>query len=132
MTGTETQTIPKQNQHLITRWFDEVWTEGRRETISELYAADGILHDGSKTLRGRDEFLAFYDALRAEFSTFHVTCFPVLAEGDKASARWSVECTHKSGKSVHLTGMAIVQIRNGQFIKAWQNYDEAGIAAQLS
>jgi predicted ester cyclase len=131
MTAPQAQTITEQNKHLLARWFEEVWNQGRREAITELYAPDCILHDGSKTLCGREEFLRFYDNLRAEFSRFHISCGPVLAEDDLASTRWSAECIHNSGKIVRLSGISIVQFRDGQCVEAWQNYDEAAIAVQL-
>ena len=34
--------MPEQNISLIRRWFDEVWNQGRLETIRELMAPDAI------------------------------------------------------------------------------------------
>ena len=46
---------------------------------------------------------------------------------------WSVDCVYAaSGKPVHLTGMSIVRIENGQFVEAWQNWDAAGVEAQVT
>ena len=30
------------NKALVRRWFEEVWNQGREETIDELFAANGI------------------------------------------------------------------------------------------
>ena len=43
----------EKNKQLLLRWFDEVWNQGRQETILELFP-DGILHDGSAQLSGPD------------------------------------------------------------------------------
>jgi predicted SnoaL-like aldol condensation-catalyzing enzyme len=133
MTAPQPQTISEQNKALVHRWFDEVWNQGRRETIQELFPSHGVLHDGSKTLRGPEEFARFHDALRSEFTDFCITPVVSLSEGDLASVHWSVTCRHiASGKDVKLTGISIVRIKDGQFVESWQNWDEAGVEAQLS
>ena len=133
MTAPQPQSISEQNKALVHRWFEEVWNQGRRETIHELFAAEGVLHDGSKTYHGPDEFVRFYDELRSEFTDFCIAPSVSLSEGDLACVRWSVGCRHiGSGRDVKLTGMSIVRIRDGQFVEAWQNWDEAGIGAQIS
>ena len=31
----------------LIRWFEEVWNQGRRETIDELLPEDCVIHDGN-------------------------------------------------------------------------------------
>jgi predicted SnoaL-like aldol condensation-catalyzing enzyme len=122
----------ERNKALVIRWFDEVWNQGRRETIKELFAAQGVLHDGASTYNGPEEFTGFYDKLRAEFSKFSIRPIVSLAEGDLACVHWSVDFVHTvSGTPARLTGTSVVRIRNGQFVEAWQNWDAAGLAAQI-
>lgn len=122
----------ERNKALVIRWFDELWNQGRRETIKKLFAAQGVLHDGTSTYNGPEEFTAFYDKLSAEFSKFSIRPIVSLAESDFACMHWSADCVHTaSGKSVRLTGTSVVRISNGQFVEAWQNWDAAGLAAQL-
>jgi predicted SnoaL-like aldol condensation-catalyzing enzyme len=123
----------EENKRLIVRWFDEVWNQGRREAINEMFAETCVLHDSAKDFRGPAEFTQFYDALRAEFSEFSIKPVATLAEADLAAIHWSVDCLHTStGKRIHLTGTSIVRCRDGQFVEAWQNWDQAGLAAQLA
>jgi len=126
------QNAMEQNKRLLVRWFQEVWNEGKRETITELYAENAILHDGGKKLRGRDEFTRFYDAFRSQFSDFKAEPIVVLAEGDLACLRWSVKFRHKATDTpVQVTGTSVVRVRDGQFVEAWQNWDAASLARQL-
>lgn len=127
------QSILEANKALVVRWFDEVWNQSRREAIKELFAVDGVLHDGAKLYRGPEEFCGFHDALREEFSNFSIRPIISLAEGDLACVHWSASFVQTAtGKPVHLTGTSIVRIRNGQFVEAWQNWDAAALAAQIA
>jgi len=122
-----------QNKQLVIRWFEEVWNQGRRETIHELFAPEGELHDGAATYRGPQEFMRFYEGLRSQFSDFRVTPLLALAEGDLACVHWSAAFRHApTDKPLQITGTSIVRVRNGQFVEAWQNWDAAGLAAQLT
>ena len=119
-------------KHLVVRWFEEVWNQGRRETIAELLPAGSILHDGSIDITGPAEFMQFYNSLHAQFSDFRITPGISLAEGDLISMRWSADFKDKAtGKPLHTTGISIVRVENGVFAEAWQNWDAAGIADQL-
>jgi predicted SnoaL-like aldol condensation-catalyzing enzyme len=122
----------ERNKALVIRWFDEVWNQGRRETIKELFAAQGVLHDGANTYHGPEEFSGFFDKLRAEFSKFSIRPIVSIAEGDFACMHWSADCVHTaSGTPIRLTGTSVVRISKGQFVEAWQNWDAAGLASQL-
>jgi predicted SnoaL-like aldol condensation-catalyzing enzyme len=132
MAAPQAQTTAEQNKQIMVRWFEEVWTQGRRETINELYAENGVLHDGSTTYRGREEFCRFYDALHSQFSDFRATPVISLAESDLACLHWSIAFRHKAtDKAVQVTGTSVVRFQNGQLIEAWQNWDAASLALQL-
>lgn len=125
--------ILERNKRLIVRWFEEVWNEGRRETIFELFRDDCILHDGEGVLRGPAEFSGFYDKLRAQFTDFRIRPVVVLAEDDLVCMHWSADFRHKtSGKPIHITGTSVVRVDAGSFAEAWQNWDAAALQAQLS
>ena len=123
----------EQNRQLVHRWFDEVWNQGRREAIAELMAPDCVLHEGSQIIRGPREFEAFYDNLNAQFKDIRVTPGASVCEGDLVSLRWHVDCLHReSGKPLAFSGMCICRVKDGRFVEAWQNWDAAGMQAQLS
>jgi hypothetical protein len=77
----------ERNKQLVVRWFEEVWNQGNRDTISELFHEQGIIHDGARDFRGPGDFFAFYDDLRAQFTDFHITPVVVLAEDDLVCMR---------------------------------------------
>jgi predicted ester cyclase len=68
-----------------------------------------------------------------QFSDIRVVPDLALSEGDLASLRWTVECRDKAtGKDITASGISIVRVKDGRFVEAWQNWDQAGVAAQLS
>jgi predicted SnoaL-like aldol condensation-catalyzing enzyme len=122
-----------QNKQLTIRWFEEIWNQGNRDIIPQLFAQDGVIYDGSTIIRGPAEFERFYDRLRAQFSHVKISPVLVLAEGDLVCIHWFCEVKHAAtGKSAHITGTSIVRVKDGRFVEAWQNWDESGLAAQLS
>ncbi len=123
----------EQNKLLVLRWFEEIWNQGRTEVIAELFAPECVLHEGALQIRGPEEFARFHDGIREQFSDIRITPGVSLCEGDFAALRWTVQCRDKaSGKNVTTTGISIVRVKDGRFVEAWQNWDQAGVAAQLS
>jgi steroid delta-isomerase-like uncharacterized protein len=121
------------------RWFEEIWNKGRRETIAEMLAPDGVIHDGGTQSRGPEGFYPFFDRIHASFSDMHVKVEDTFAEGDKICIRWSCTATHTgsglgfdpTGRTINITGITIARISAGRFVEAWQNWDMLGMTEQL-
>jgi predicted SnoaL-like aldol condensation-catalyzing enzyme len=123
---------PEQNRALLLRFFDEVWTEGRRESIKELFAKTGVLHDGANHDRGPAEFTHFYDIMRAQFSEFSFKPIVSLGEGELVCVHWSCRCVHVFARTpVSITGISIARIKDGQTTEGWQNWDAASMTTQV-
>ena len=131
-----------QNISLTRRWFDEVWNQGRVETIRELMAPDaiGVGQGGAgAAIHGPAEFQAFVERLRAAFPDMSVTVEDAFGAGDKVAVRWSATMTHQgsdlgipaSGKRVHITGITILRIVDGRIVAGWDNWDELGMMRQI-
>src|SRR5580704_12281271 len=134
--------MSEHNIILIRRWFDEVWNEGRLETIGELMAPDavGIGQAGSDAvIRGPQQFQSFVEKLRGAFPDIHVTIEDAFAAGDKVAARWSATMTHHgdhlglpaSGKKVRITGISLVKIANGKIVAGWDNWDQMTMMREI-
>ncbi len=134
--------MSEHNVALIWRWFDEVWNQGRFETIHELMATDAVgtgQAGPDAVIRGPKEFEAFAQKLRAAFPDIHVTIEDAFGDGDKVAARWSATMTHRgdglgipaSGKRVCITGISIVRIVNGQIVEGWDNWDQMTMMREI-
>src|SRR5262249_41481834 len=120
-------------KHLVVRWFEEVWNQNRDETISELLTADSVVHDGQNDIHGQEEFRRFRDAIRAAYTDIRITPLVSLAEGDLVCLHWAADLRHiATSRQVRVTGTSVVRVKDGRFLEAWQNWDQAGQAAQLA
>ena len=121
------------------RWFEQVWNQGRREAIAEMFAPDGIIHDGGTESRGPEGFYPFFDRINASFSDMRLIVEDTFGEGDKICIRWSCTATHTgnglglapTGRTVSMTGISVIRVLGGKFVEAWQNWDMLGLMEQL-
>ena len=79
---------------MIVRWFEEVWNNGRREVIDEMFPPEFVMYDGGTESKGPDGFKPFYDRMRASFSDIKVTPHESISDGDLACLRWSATMRH--------------------------------------
>src|SRR6266478_3883071 len=127
--------MSEQNKALIRRWFEEVWNHGRADAISEMLAADAVVHglsdDAANPLRGPAGFLPFHTQFRQAFPDIEVVVEDQIAEGDRVATRCSVRGKH-TGHSlgfaatqapVEFTGVTITRIKDGKIVEAWNHFD---------
>jgi steroid delta-isomerase-like uncharacterized protein len=132
----------EENVQLMRRWFDEVWNEGKTQTIYDLFAPDGVgigEHEDGKPLRGPADFVPFAERIRGAFPDIHMVVEDAFGAEDRVAVRWSATMTHRgdhlgmpaSGKRVRITGTTIVRIRDKQIVEGWDNWDQLGMLKQI-
>jgi len=130
------------NKTLVRRWFEEVWNQGREESIHELFAADGVgygLGDTEAPVHGPAEIKPFVRNLRGALPDLHMKIEDIMAEGDKVTVRITVNGAHQgeqlgvapTGRRVHIEGIVIVRIANGQIVEGWNSWDQLGLLRQI-
>jgi steroid delta-isomerase-like uncharacterized protein len=131
-----------EHNQLMRRWFDEVWNQGRNETIDELLPAEGVGHglgDSETDLRGPAEFKAFVANFRNSLPDVHIRLNDIFSQGDRVVVRLTLEGTHTghgfavppTGRRVRIQGIVITRIQNGQIVEGWNSYDQLGLLRQL-
>jgi steroid delta-isomerase-like uncharacterized protein len=130
------------NEALIRRWFEEVWSKGRVEVIDEMFPVDGIAHglagDGGD-MRGPEAFKVFHKTFRGAFPDMQVLVEDILSQGDKVAVRFVVQATHTgddlgipaTGKRVRCTGMTFARFNDGKIVEGWNNVDIASLLDQI-
>jgi len=127
------------NKALLRRWFEEVWNQGRLDTIDAMLTPQSVVHGLGDPMTGPDGFKPFHATFREAYPDLHVTLDEMVAEGDLIAVRWTATGTHRgsslgfpaTGRSVNVTGMAFVRAQNGQILEAWNRFDELGMMRQL-
>jgi steroid delta-isomerase-like uncharacterized protein len=126
------------NKSLVRAYLDDVYVNHDLAAIDRYLAPDYIQHS-KHAAPGREGVKAFFTALWQAFTeqTFEVD--DVIAEGDKAVWRWTMQARHTgvfygvpaTGKMITATGISIVRIAGGRFVEHWGEQDTAGLMAQL-
>ncbi|HKP38735.1 MAG TPA: ester cyclase [Pyrinomonadaceae bacterium] len=131
------------NKQLVQRWFDEVWNKGRADAIAEMLAEDAIVNglseDAAQPLRGPAGFVPFHSQFREAFPNIEVVIEDTIAEGDKVAVRFSVRGKHEgdslgfksTGSTAEFDGTAIVRVKDGKIVEAWNNVDFMKMYRQL-
>jgi steroid delta-isomerase-like uncharacterized protein len=124
------------------RWFQEVWNEGKMQTVNELLAPDAVgigeVEDGVP-VRGPAEFIPFVERIRGAFPDISIAIDDIFGSKDKVVVRWSASMTHKGDhlgivathKPVQVSGITIVRIANGQIAEGWDNWDQLAMLKQI-
>ena len=132
----------EKNVQLMRRWFQEVWNDGRTETIYDLFSPQGVAHGQESAegeLHGPQEFEGFVRKIRAAFSDVQLTVEDVFATDDKGVLRWSGVMKHTSDalgvpashRTVRLRGITMVRFADGKVIESWDNWDQLGMLQQI-
>jgi steroid delta-isomerase-like uncharacterized protein len=127
---------------LVRRWFDEVWNQGKSETIDELLAADALAHglgDDGVALRGPEGFKALHTAFLSAIPDLHITVDEVVCAGDLTAAHITCRGTHTgdglgfpaTGKPVVFTGMTLTRFRDGKIVEGWNAINFLSMLQQM-
>ncbi|HVO62088.1 MAG TPA: ester cyclase [Terriglobales bacterium] len=131
-----------ENIQIMHRWFEEVWNQGRTETIYELLAAHAVARgqEGAEAeLHGPQEFETFVTKIRSAFPNIKVNIEDIFGVDDKVVIRWSATMTHAgqglgvpaTGKPVRSRGISIARIESGKIMEGWDNWDQLGMWQQV-
>ncbi len=113
---------PEATATLLQRWMQEVWNEGRLETVDELFAPNGTNHERDiPVLQGREALKRHIMNVRSAFPDLHVTVEGIAQSGAQAVVRWHAAMTHMgpyygvepSNKRVESSGISFFNIRGG-------------------
>ncbi len=130
------------NSTLIRKWFDEVWNQGREQTIDEMCSPDAVGFGQAEhgiPMKGPEHFKQFWRGFRAAFSEIHLEVEDSFEEGDKVLARWTLSMKHTgtfqgiapTSKAVSIRGMSMQRFAGGKIVEAWDNWDQLGLLVQL-
>lgn len=132
----------EKNIELMRRWFQEVWNEGRIQTVHDLFSSNGIARgqrSAEAEIRGPEEFVKFVREIRGAFPDIQIKVEDIFGADDKVVLRWSAIMTHTgdalgmppSGRTVRTRGISIARIVDGKIVEGWDNWDQLGMLEQI-
>ncbi|MEU6087470.1 ester cyclase [Streptomyces sp. NPDC047085] len=125
----------------VRRFFETLATAGELPPLNDLLDEDIHSHDpvNPQDTIGMDNVRSEYGMWRAAFD-FTFTVDDVLAQGDRACARWTWDATHKgeflgiapTGKRVSMSGLTLFRFTDsGKIAETWWQHDQLGLMGQL-
>ena len=127
---------------LLARWFEEVWNQGREETVDELMAPNAVavgLGEMDQEVHGPSEFKIFLRNMRQALPDVRIDMEDTTAEQDKISSRVVLKGTHRgeglgvppTGNAVQIRGIVMVRIAAGKIVEGWNSWDQLGLLRQI-
>lgn len=129
----------EQNEAIIRRYIEEIWSGDNLEAADEIIAEAFIFHGPIRELEGREAFKQFVAGIHATFPDIHFTIEDSVAERDTVAFRWSMTGTHTNefmgiaatGKRFTVPGATIARLSGGELAEAWLYWDRLSMMQQL-
>jgi len=124
---------------LACQWFERVWNQGDAHAIDHLAAPEMRAHGADGVTRTPAEFKAFQTTMRAALPDIQVRIVHAAEGGSMAAVHWVATGTHTgespigppTGGAITVSGLSLVRMENGRIVEGWDDYDYAGMLAQL-
>jgi len=128
-----------ENKAIVRRFIDEIFIQGRHETVDELLADDFVAHTWPSTGHPRDDLKAAIDRTSGALEDPQFTIHDLIAEGDRVAVRLTSAATQvgqfmgmpPSGKRYSIDEIHIFRLRDGQVVEHWHQLDQMGLMKQL-
>lgn len=125
----------------VRRFFEALQAPGELSPLNDLLDEDVHSHDpmNPQDTIGLDGVRSEYRMWRSAFD-FSMTVEDVLAQGDRACARWTWNATHTgdflgispTGRRVSMTGLTLFRFGdNGKIAELWWQHDQLGLMQQV-
>lgn len=128
------------NKDLLRRYFEEHARTKDPAIVEEVCAERYVNHTPPPGVGSdRDSTKRLYATYNAALPDWQVTLEDLLAEGDRAMARWRIRGTHEgelmgvpaTATPVELTGHYLARCADGRIVESWEIADVLGLMQQL-
>jgi len=128
-----------QNKAIVRRFVDEIFVQGRKESVDELLADDFVAHTWPSTGRPREDLKAAIDRVAGGLADAEFTIDDLIAEGDRVAVRLTTAATQvgpfmgmpPSGRRYSIEEIHIFRLRDGKVVEHWHQFDQMGLMKQL-
>jgi steroid delta-isomerase-like uncharacterized protein len=128
-----------ENRALVRRFIDEIFVQGRHESVDELLADDFVPHSWPSTGDGKGDLKRAMERVALGLANARFAIEDVIAEGDRVAVRVTAQATQvgtfmglpPSGKTYSIGEIHIFRIRDGRVVEHWHQFDQMGLMRQL-
>ena len=128
-----------ENKAIVRRFIDEIFVQGRRETVDELLADDFVAHTWPSTGHPKDDLKGAIDRTSRGLADPVFTIEDLIAEGDRVAVRLTAAATQvgemmgmpASGKRYEIGEIHIFRLSAGKVVEHWHQFDQMGMMKQL-
>ncbi len=117
------------NKAIVSKFFEEVFNEGKLELTEELIAPNHINHDPNapEVDTGPEGIRQLVGMYRNAFPDIRFEIEEMVSEGQRVAHRWTFRGTHRgemmsiepAGRRVAVAGMEINRVRNEKIEESW-------------
>ena len=113
------------NLEVIETWMHKVWQEQDRNTIFEMFIPDGSASGMGESVMGPEQFAAFHEMLLQLIEDIEIHVVKHFEQEEWSSSLCHMKFRAKNDpETLHeITGTAIVKIREGKIIEAYNHFD---------
>jgi steroid delta-isomerase-like uncharacterized protein len=133
-------TTSSPNQTIVRRFIDEIFVQGRKETVDELLAEDFVAHTWpSPTGDPKADLKAAIDRAAAGLSDAEFTIDDMIEDRDQVAVRLTTAATQAgqfmgmppSNKRYRIEEIHWFRLRAGKVVEHWHQFDQMGLMKQL-
>jgi steroid delta-isomerase-like uncharacterized protein len=134
-------TILQRNRELVTRYFEEVWNQGRLDVLDELLADDYLNHSSSMPdpRPGPADLKPIVAEMRRGIPDLHYEILDMAVALDKVAVHLRVTGTHTGtlfnmapkGGRIDVRQMQFEWIRGGRIVQHWRLTDDLSLLRQI-
>jgi steroid delta-isomerase-like uncharacterized protein len=132
-------TTTDDNKAIVRRFVDEIFVQGRKDTVDELLADDFLAHTWPSTGHPKDDLKAAIDRTSGALEDPAFTIEDLIAEGDRVAARLTTAATQvgsfmgmpPSGKRYEIGEIHVFRLRDRKVVEHWHQMDQMGMMKQL-
>jgi steroid delta-isomerase-like uncharacterized protein len=133
--------VEEQEASVVSRYFNDVWSQGNLDILDELLTADYVNHTPStpNPPPGPGGLKPIIAAFRTAFPDLHFTVLDVVVEGERVAVRVRMEGTHDgplfglpaTHRRVSVDQINVEVFRDGRIAEHWRVTNELGLMRQL-
>ena len=127
------------NKALVRRFIEEVFVQGRPESVEQLVTPHFVSHTWGMTEDGQAKLRATTERMRGALTDIAFDVEDMLAEGDRVAVRLTASGTPTgdfmgvpaAGKTYRIGEMHWFRLARGRIVEHWHQHDRLGMMQQL-